>query len=293
MSQIKTLIVKEYWTHKKSMLTPAFIQGGIYAVILILVIIAFFNKSFSITTLQSEISGTGITHHNLIFWIIGFFSTALPGLLVIFTCGGVVGSIVNDDYRKNCILFHSSFPVSMMKRILSKFFVTISSTLAMVFLLSLFNIIIQMPFAIYLINDINIIHMIYYNLLGMTQAITLYFVSAVLIICLQWFFSAVYNEKTASKSASIIAALIAVSFIIAKLFNFLPQLMSFIHRIIRFFLPTISIHFDEILAENMQLRNLILQNWANFFSTETLLRLLFAFIFFAIGSFILYKREIN
>lgn len=287
MLQTKALVKKEYWTQKKTLLLPFIIQGAMYLIIAILFAISYFRGDLDFSAINFEITKFDIDSTNVFFWILGFMNSLFPAVLILAIYSGMAVSVVNDDFKHNCILFYSTTPVSFLNKSLVKIAFVLGSTAISFFIMALVNIFLQTAIIAPFIN-INI----FYVLLGFLQSYIQLLLSMLMIFSLIWLFSAIFISKTASKfflSYVIYKAILGIGSTFWGVFSYFNALERYIFRLI---IPNTVVKIDDLLSENQQIRNLIIENWNSIFSQESLQKILFAIAFFTVASIIIKKREV-
>ncbi|MCK9331050.1 MAG: hypothetical protein PHY08_06125 [Candidatus Cloacimonetes bacterium] len=289
MSQIKALIKKEFWTQKNLIFLPFYIQGGIYLLMLIVILVAWLKSDADLNFVSTGLENFSGEIDNIYFWIFGTIITIIPAVLVLFSYFGVSTNIVNDDYKHKCVLFYNTIPVSFLKKILVKIsFVTVISG-ASILAISIINIIINSIIASFFIK----IH-IGYILLGLVQSFVLITLSMIFIQSIVWLFASIFKTKTGNSMiiTYVIYKMIAV---ISKVFigdSIYKLFSSFENYIVNLVLPNLKISFQNLMMEEYA-KDLIITNWNNIFSFNSIQKIIFATILFTISAFIIQKREIE
>ncbi len=289
MSQIKALIMKEFRTQKNAILMPFYIQGGIYLMMLLVFILAYFKGEADIQLLNTEIGKISTGIHNIYFWLAGAMLTVIPAFLTVITYTSVSVSTVNDDYKNKCVLFYSTMPVNFIKKILTKIGFVVSITSISIIILSLINIGINAIIASFFIK----IHL-GYILLGFVQNFIIIFFSMLLIHSICWFFAAIFKNKTTSYAIlSYIVYKIIISLSALIFGNNLMRYLNVVEKyIFNLVIPRFSINFDNLGYEPYA-KDIIVTNWNNIFSSETIEKLVLSVVLFTIAAFIIQRREIE
>ena len=295
--QFLTLLKKEFWTHKKTVFMPAYFLGAFYAILLLLCIVGFLNGSFQFESIgvslsDYEVFGLAGMENSLLFWGFGMLNAVITFVLVLFIHGGLTNSLVNDDFKHKCVLFHSSFPVSMANKILAKFTFIFSSLLAIGIGLILVNTIILLPILTLFIKNINIFEILKFYFLGMLQGSILWICTGMFWHSSNWLFSATFKEKTMSRTLGVLAVIFALSVVVSIIFsfNFLEIFMSLVIQL--HFPKIVYTPLGSILGDFFSMKNLILDSWGSIFNGMMIIRLSLSTVFYAVGSYLIWKRDI-
>ncbi len=131
MKQFKALLIKEWQTHWKTLLLPAWFLLAIYGFNLLILIYTYFKFG---SELNVFISAQHAQIDELI-WGLHFGSSIILGFLASLAALILADVVINQDAVKKCEIFHYSLPVSLPKILLSKLaIVTVGSFLIFVVL---------------------------------------------------------------------------------------------------------------------------------------------------------------
>jgi len=302
MKQFKALLLKEYWTNKKWVYMPLIISISLFVLFGIIAIIATFHPDGEVNTIdfwndyenvntfdmgmnyETEITLHGRLVHS---YALGMWMLIGSTLLILICYIVLTTGVINDDFKKKCIVFHTALPVSFLKRTMAKFAFIIGTLPLQMFGLSIINLLIVITF----FSKNVTFHQFGYAFLGLLQASISLFIWATLLLSIIWFFSAVFKNKTINYiiltyilSTSILGFIdwyFKVEIVKYLVLPFLKMLFKFD---INFTISSIMILGD--------INNAVFVNWLNIFSTGSLWKLGFAAAFFTLGKNILSKREI-
>jgi hypothetical protein len=297
MKQIKTLIIKEFHTHKTSFFMPAYIVGGLTLIILVLILVGYLKYGSPMVSSDgmsfnygAEVIPPEIAQSYLPFWLINFFNLMLPYIHLLIIYGSMLNSTLNDDWRYKCVLFHNSFPVSKLKRILTKYGYVLLSAFVVLLGISIITNLIQLCFVGYYLSPPSFFSAIFYNFIGFLQAFIAVFLSIFVIMGTASFFSALYKNRTISKTLLTLG-------IFCLLFGLLlgkDRLGEFLEWLLMLYAPQIRLALElgdmDIYS---QLHEQIMSGWAGIFSGATLLQIVFGVGFFALATVIMLKRKIE
>ena len=153
MKQFKALLIKEWQTHWKTLLLPAWFLLAVYAFNLVIFIYSYFKFG---SELNVFISARHAQIDELI-WGLYFGSSIILGFLASLAALILADGVINQDAVKKCEIFHYSLPVSLQKILLSKLaFVTVGSFLIFVVLAALNSLVMSAFLAIFGFADLSL-----------------------------------------------------------------------------------------------------------------------------------------
>ncbi len=283
MNQTKALIIKEWHTHKRTLLTPLFAAIGFYMVILLGMLINLIKGHDFMATLQIE--GTEQSTLNMIAWVANLSVVALIGLISIISALSLSDNIINGDHKKHCEILHLSQPISIIKIFTIKYLVMIVGSMIVLFGLSFINALIMNSALSYIAGTPFSI-----GLIGMIQgsldvAFALLFASS-----LYWFFGTIFKSKPFFKGTLVIVSIEVAIRILNYLVGWhIPSLTSYLMR-----LTSVTIRFNQTIAtaQSPVLANLISMKWDSILGTDNLMKVVYSVICFVAGFIIFKKREV-
>ena len=295
MNQFKTLLIKEYRTHKMFFWLPLIILCIIYTCAGLLYLVHLYNNpgeylvmDFSLdVNIPADLQDLNIFMNigNLAYFI-SLLSVVLVGAFVLLTYAGLTSSMVNNDIKHKCVLFHSSMPVSFRKRLKAKIALILGTVPIQLLTLALINLFMMFVF---FSNNVGFAQ-VYQIMIGITQSIIILWIMMTLYLSTIWLFAATYKNKTEMNMIGTIWICSFIGVLMTQVFNLAfiwNPIKDFIFYLFRFRLFTYGCH-----CSNFDLQKLIATNWEYIFSIQTLVRLLFTVLFYAIGTYILSKREV-
>ncbi|MCK4655068.1 MAG: hypothetical protein KAU01_11560 [Candidatus Cloacimonetes bacterium] len=279
MHKFKTLIIKDLWIYKKSLLIPFWITAGFYILIILSFGVAYFKGDLNFNMLDiQEASPLSAVNYIVNFAIVWF-----PGLMsLIFTVMLTQGAL-NEDVRKNCELFHRSQPVSVWYRTGSKYLTGIVGNWVVLLIIALFNFIV-----------INIILALFHQCVfstafaGLVQSYISFIKTGLIIGSITFFLSVVFKDKAFLQGFAVLLAVQILFLILNTLLNWkLPLPLSYLVKLLK----TTSIEEFEVDASIEEISNFISRNWnAILFNWKTLVQLVFSGVLFA-GATLIYKSK--
>ena len=295
IGQFKALLLKEYWTHKRYLWLPGIISLGIYIVFLLLKLVAHLGVfgedvvligEFNIIEGVEDSSGYIQRMMSMFNFVTGAVVAIVATVIVFFNYCGLTASMLNDDFKHKCAVFHSTFPVSFMRRILAKFAIIVVTMPIQIIVFALLNMLLVQIIAThdYGYNQ-------YFLFMGILQGTIMMIFMSFFYISIAWLFSAMYKEKTFSKTFN------TYFFTTGGLVG-LSYLLGFNEVMRKFFIFVVRLFSFDLTTTNTDAwqhgcaQTILMNNWGNIFSLDMLLRVLLMVIFFGLGYLILSKREV-
>ncbi len=293
MKQFKALILKEYNTHKKQFLVAIWINLGVYAAIIIGLIIDFVrNGKLNVISLNS--SDFGQFSPDLIMWGVNFFLAIVPAVLIFFVAGVVTENILNEDFKKKCAIFHLSQPVNLWKIIGSKVAAITGIFSIVLLLLTLLNGIVVSTIMSFLFKS-----NFGYGMIAMVQSYLLNITNIIFFTSISWIFSSMFTEKSGIKSVGLIIGYETTRGILLNISGIkLPSFVMYTTKLAFNNLHTVGVNFQTtkkfytILPQNDQLRLIIQETWLSILNGEMVLKLVISVGLFALSYYFYKKREI-
>ena len=279
MHKFKTLIIKDLWIYKKSLLIPFWIIAGFYILIILSFGVAYFkgDLQFNMFNIQETSPLSAVNY------IVNFAIVWLPGLMSLIFIVMLTQGALNEDVRKNCELFHRSQPVSVWYRTGSKYLTGIVGNWVVLLIIALFNFIV-----------INIILALFHQCVfstafaGMLQSYISFIKTGLIIGSITFFLSVVFKDKAFLQGFAVLLAVQILFLILNTLLNWkLPLPLSYLVKLLK----TTSIEEFEVDASIEEISNFISRNWnAILFNWKTLVQLVFSGVLFA-GATLIYKSK--
>jgi len=195
MNKFKTLLIKDWYISKKSLLMPFWITAGFYILIVLAVAVGYFRGDIPFDELGME----GEMAIPAIIYAINIGLFSLPGFIILIFTITLTQSALNEDVRKNCELFHRSQPVSVWWRSLSKYTIGIGGNWAVLLVIAIFNyIVINTILAFF--GQTNF----YASLSGFAQGFLSFAKIGLLLGSLTYFCSAVFKDKAFFQGVAIL-----------------------------------------------------------------------------------------
>ena len=293
MGQFKALLLKEYWTHKRYLWLPGIIFASIYILFLLLKLIAHLGilgpdgAIIGNVTIGEDDCGCGGVSSMLMFnFVTGAVVAIVAAAIVLINYIGLTASMLNDDFKHKCAVFHSTFPVSFMSRILAKFTIIVVTMPIQIIVFALLNVLLVKIIAT---HDFG--YDMYYLFMGLLQGTIMIVLMSYFYISIAWLFSAIFKEKTFSKTFNTyiftVLGLMGLAYILG-FYEALKKFYSFVGRIFSFDLNITN----SDAWQHVSTQTIIMNNWGNIFGLDMLLRVILMVIFFGLGYFILSKREV-
>jgi hypothetical protein len=280
MNKFKTLLIKDFQTNKKTLFLPFWITAGFYGLMLIGAIIAYFRgeMQFNIFGLDAAPPIPAVNY------ITNLVLASMPGTLCLIFTIMLGQSALNEDVRSNCELFHRSQPVSLWKRVASKFTISVLGSWTVFLAIVIFNFILA-NIVLLIIGQFHFSSAIQ----GMLQASIGMLWYAVLLGSIAYFFSSIFKDKAFLKGAALIAGIQVLFGIMNLWFKWsLPLPGSYL---LGLFKTNINMTGMESSAEIIDFINIA---WKEvLWNMKVVWQLLFSAVMFVAGTFIYKFKEVK
>ncbi len=290
MNRFWGILKKDIAIAKKSLISPLWIIAITYVVILIMGIIGYV-KTGSIKIQLNNFNVTGMLGNTLYFIV--FFANAVavayPGLICSIKAISLSQNALNSDIQNKCEIFYRTQPISIWKRSLSKYLVSIFGVIAVLFSICLVNLIIINSILYFIFKEFLFLvawHGMMINFVGFSLII-------IVLGSLLFLASSIFKEKAFGRT--ILVLVLTTGFI--EILNLMLNLNILTPiELVRDFLFFGITSFKIENIENMPLENLVQiinKSWDIILSFQTLIKLLISGAIFILSTFIYKWKEIK
>ena len=291
MNRLLGLLKKDFQLSRSTLLIPIWIVLGMFALSLIMNMIAVIKGDISLANLDLNFEKIKTMDEVVvgIGYAVNHLSVIVPGILGIIFSISLANTALNDESQKNCVIFYRAQPISVWWTSFSKYFVSVFGTLAVVLIISIFY-----YFSWSLVFAFKVRPIWFAGLIGMIQSYLGFSIAIILIASFAYFCSAVFKSKAFVKGLGIIIIITIVTSIFNALYGWnIPSLMSLI---MKFFLHGAKSFkmLEQPFNNSLSVLNKIIEiNWNNIFSYNSLLKIIISGLFFGLGTFIYKNKEIK
>jgi hypothetical protein len=305
MEQFKTLLKKEYLTHQKTILAPGIIMVALMLTFLVAGVIMYINNPSEYHNLtfginmsshaeeectifsSGSIIGTVAEKTHLQYYLFGLYMPFMIFIAFMVFYIGLATGMLNDDAKRKCALFHTCIPVSSLLRYSVKL-------LSLLIYMTLTMIVVSIVYALYYffgsLSLSGLSQFMKFATMGILQSSVLCFVQAISVFSLVWFFSAIYVEKTLTKSATTLFCTYMAPLLISRIFDAQHIVQGFWAFIWRRFTVNVNTGFFNI--DEASFESVRSEITGVIFSSHTLVNILVGMVMFALGYLILKSREV-
>jgi ABC-type transport system involved in multi-copper enzyme maturation permease subunit len=280
MKQFKALMIKEWTTHRGTLLVPVWVTLALYGVSILGLVISLI-KTGALTFSTAGMNQLPSAQLDLIAWYSVAGMVSLLGVLTVFLAMGISDGMLNGDRRKRCEIFHLSQPVSLLKIMAAKFAALFSGSMLVLLALVLFNSMVISAFMSHYMGS-----SFWVGIGGGLVAFLGGICSYLFAVSLVWFFSCVFRHKP------ILMALLIISGIEVSihLLNYLvgwsiPSLWQYLAK-----LMNLTVRAAQVGGTKIQSVNLVTKGLDGIFNQDNLIRLVLTAVFLS-GGYLFYKRR--
>lgn len=284
MKQFKAMMIKEWNTHRKTLLVPVWFTLTIYAVILIGLLINLIRGGSFIVS--GDIRGVSVTEMEMINWAVSYGMAIVLGYISIFSGWALADSLLNEDYRKRCEILHLSQPVSLLKILGTKLTLLLGMAMVILFVLVIFNT------SVLSILGANMFHVsIITTFTGAIQGFISIMITYFFAVALIWLASSVFKNKS-GLYLMLLAFVIELSIqILNRVYGFaIPSLWVYVSRLL---FVSFNVQSQPGQLELMMVEDLIAKAWSAIFDTDSMMKLIYGIVFFCSSYFLYRRREIT
>lgn len=284
MKQFKALLQKEWRTHWLILLAPLFCTAGMYLVAGLGILLSLVKGN----TIQFFTQSHGIPagFASMMLYGTSFGATAILGTVGIIASIILADNMINGGYKRKCEILHLSQPVAFHKIVLAKYLLMMLGLAIQICLLSLFTSL-MLSWAQH-----NLLHtQMYYGMIAWSQSFIEITLSMLFLGSLYWFFAGMFKSKSFIMGTLLIFAIQAA----ISLFNYtsglhIPSLVGYLGKLASVQLDTSAMQLGK---GGLSFIPFIESRWQQIFSGLSLLKIMYAIIFFLAGSLLYQKRELS
>jgi len=300
MKQLKALVIKDALVSRKGLLSSAWLFFGIYALLLVGIIIGYIRDgSFIHVSDYNPQTATFIQGH-LVSYISNALAMLLPAILVGLTTLFYSSHALNHDVSEKCEMFHRCLPVSIWKISTSRYIVNVFGFVAMLFALGLINFIFM---NIGYIVSVGKLYPWHFGsaFIGFIQSFIAFGIIILIEASILFALSGIFRRKALTRAFSYLMAYELLGIIFRKLGVFdIPSLIQplFLY-VVGFDTQANFMNFNmskmQILANtgHLSFNTLTAQGWEAVLTWQNALRVLSCSIWFLIGTICYQYREVK
>jgi len=290
MKQFKGLMIKEWNTYKKNFMVPIWIMTGIYALMILAVIIGY-AKTGTISS-NMDFSKYDQSFYNFFLYTISLGVSISSAFMVVVTTAGLVDNMLNDDFKKKCSIFHLAQPVELWKILSAKFVTILMVNLVLMVIIGFVNCTVFSTVYSILTGSAFL-----YGYLAFLQGVILSLSTIILILSTLWFLNSIFKDKGLLYGILIVGGIDIIILIFNAMYGTAIPAIS--QKYLSLTFSNIHIGFSNSQNLNMMIDHLgyadkltlfIQQVWIECLNITFLIRIALSAVFLYIG-YIFYKRR--
>ena len=282
MKQIKALLIKEWRTHRVTLLAPTIFTVGSYLIGILGIIIALIKGE----ELSAIVSFGKIPPQYASIMLYGtvYALSVFVGVIGIVAAIILADSLINGGFKRKCEILHLSQPVSVIKIMLTKYAFIMKGLFIQLAVLTFIN-----GLVVYLFQSYVMPTDIYYFVTAWAQALLEVCFSLLFVGSMFWFFAALFKRKSFFMGLLLIFGIQAAISILNYTSGLqIPSLLGYIAQ-----MASIRVDSSMEMLNYSTISSVISAKWSYLFSWHTLLKILYSAIFFVAGSTLYLKRELS
>lgn len=308
MKTLKALVIKDVQANRKSLMVPIWYVLGMYVFMAgsILFASATGAKNITISGIPLDLLANDNLHQMLSFVMQSAMFFGFLGIIFVIAMSIISSTLLNQDIKHKCELFHRSQPVSVWKITASRFIAGIGGLIALALAIGVLNMFLS-NFLAMLLTPMNVNWWMSLNGLVLSW---LHFSIAIMVLgSILFMLSAIFRDNAFGLGAAGIGAIQLVTFFLNKIYGWkIPYLANAIFKLImsgilkiQAFLPT-SQQFGIVtirkggepnLSTFVVPPNFLTSVWSSLFTWDILFKLVFVAVMFIIATYIYKRREVQ
>lgn len=296
MKTNQALIRKDILVLGKKIYIPVWIVAGIYAMLILGIILSFLIQSGHIATIEGETMTFGEAIRQIppeiaeqsrqISYTANYIMALSISILFLFNLLLVVSNVLNVNHRDNYELFHRAQPVSIFSNTIAKITAIVGSNWLIFAGLCLLNFLIVNITAAILLRGV-MSWDLWVGFVGMIHWVIPALVITVILTAVTFFSSAIFQDSANAKFGGTIVGLWIIVMILNKIYGWnIPSPLSY-------FISVLNIGWGNMNKGGINSANFTLPSWSFFFNWSTLIHIIAGGVFFYLATIIYSKREIK
>jgi hypothetical protein len=312
MNPLKALIIKDFQANKKMLMMPIWYLLGSYVIMIASMIFASMNgdKNVTISGIPLELLANNNLHMIMSFGIQAAMFFGFMGFIFAISMSATSSTMLNQDIKHKCELFHRSQPVSIWKITGSRFIAGVGGQLALALVIGVINMILSIivismttPMRIDLWMSLN-----GFLLSWMHFSIALLVLGSILFLA-----SSIFKDNAFGITIGGFGALQIVAFFLNKIYHWnIPYILNAIYKLImsgilniQKVIPTmqqfglVSINHKNGPGTGPDLSGFVIPHsflynmWSTLFTWDIALKLVLCAAMFVIATCIYHRREVQ
>jgi hypothetical protein len=309
MRVLAALVIKDLQANKKSLMIPIWFLLGSYVLLAFTMIVTSAtgrgNMAFSFIPPEWLQNANIQKMMSFIMQIVVFFS--FYGLVFAISMALLSSTMLNQDIKHKCELFHRSQPVSILKITTSRYIAGIGGPLGLAFIIGIIN----MLLSISLVSIFTPMHVNMWMSLNGFMLSWLHFCVAMMVFgSILFVFSAIFKENAFGLGLCGFGVLHILAFILNKIYGWkVPLMLNELYKLIMSGILKVQLSFPSMEefgitsvrpgGEGFDLSKFAIPHsflpnlWATLFTGEIAFKLFFCVCMFVLAYYIYQKREVQ
>lgn len=309
MTQFKALVIKDLQANRKILMIPVWYLLGMYVFMAISIVFASTTGSQNMTVsgIPLNLLANENLHQMMSFVMQSAMFFGFLGVIFVIAMSIIGSSLLNQDIKHKCELFHRSQPVSVWKITASRFIAGIGGLLALALLIGIFNMFLS-NFMAMLLTPMRVNCWMSFNGLILSW---LHFSIALMVLgSILFLLSAIFRDHAFGLGAGGLGALQLVTFFLNKTYGWkIPYILNAIFKLImsgilkiqtvlpssqQFGVVHISTGSQEPdLSTFIVPPNFLYNLWSSLFTWDIAFKFFFCAVLFVIATYIYKRREVQ
>ncbi len=308
MKTLKALVIKDLQANRKSLMVPIWYVLGMYVFMAgsILFASATGTKNMSISGIPLDLLANDNLHQMLSFVMQSAMFFGFLGIIFVIAMSIISSTLLNQDIKHKCELFHRSQPVSVWKITASRFIAGIGGLIALALAIGVLNMFLS-NFLAMLFTPMNVNWWMSLNGLILSW---LHFSIAIMVLgSILFMLSAIFKDNAFGLGSAVIGALQLVTLFLNKIYGWkIPYIANAIFKLImsgilkiqaylptsqQFGIVTIRTGSEPNLSTFVVPPNFLTSIWSSLFTWDIAFKFFFCAVMFVIATYIYKRREVQ
>jgi ABC-type transport system involved in multi-copper enzyme maturation permease subunit len=308
MTPFKALIIKDLQANRKVLMVPIWFLLGMYVILIASITIGYAtgNTNMSVNGIPLDLLANENLHKMMSFVMQSAMFIGSLGLIFAISMAIISATLLNQDIKHKCELFHRSQPVNVWQITASRFIAGIGGLLALSLAIGIFNMILSNILAS-ILTPMRVDWWMSLN--GLVLSWLHFSIAMTVLGSILFVFSAIFRDNAFGLGVGSLGVLQLITLILNKVYGWhLPYILNAIYKLImsgilkisnvlptsqQFGIITVSSGQEPNLVSFVLPDNFLYNLWTTLFTWDIAFKFLFCAVMFVIATYLYKRREVQ
>jgi hypothetical protein len=308
MTPLKALIIKDLQANRKALMVPIWFLLGMYAILIASITVGYAtgNSNMSVNGIPLDLLANENLHKMMSFVMQSAMFIGSLGLIFAIAMAIISATLLNQDIKHKCELFHRSQPVNVWQITASRFIAGIGGLIALSLAIGIFNMILSNILAS-ILTPMRVDWWMSLN--GLVLSWLHFSIAMTVLGSILFVFSAIFRDNAFGLGVGGLGVLQLITLILNKLYGWhLPYILNAIFKLImsgilkisnvlptsqQFGIVTVGTGQEPNLAQFILPEHFLYNLWTTLFTWDIAFKFLFCGVMFVIATYFYKQREVQ